>query len=241
MSSLTKKLQFISDWEKDLVFGYCRHIQKSLRSLQIPMAISRLCLVYHHEYDFFNHCSKDIEINAQKDSVIRLNHNMWDQRVYGLMNIIKGKLGLTYVWKFKITGEWSFHPPSIGIIQIHPPKHIEFYDANNIFYVDDNWESNLYSYWFSVIATGDKVTNMSKRGYRVSSYEYMSAFGDGDIVKMEINTNHGTIQFHVNDENQGIAFDNIDFSINKYRLRIRLGDNGYSMRLIEFTTKKLDY
>ena len=242
MSSLEKKLKFIGQWEQDLVFGYCRYIQTLLPEQHVPMAIMSLILLYHHEYDLFNYSSKDIQINECKDIIIRVDQNMWHQKAYGLMNITKGKLGLTYTWKFKISGDWSLQPPSIGIIQIYPhdiiPNQVDFYDDSNIFYVDNNYKFNLYSYWFSMIATGHKMTNISNKCYNTFNYDHMSGFKDGDIVKMKINTNYGTIQFAINDIWGPIAFDNIDFSIGKYRLRIRLGNNDYSIKLIEFFTHK---
>ena len=99
-----KKVESINQWEKDLVIGYNNAAQKLIHPNVIPIAISYLCLVYHHEYDYFNEIWKDadIKINEKKDEFEYCSSDSISTpgTVYGLMDIDKS--GYLYSWKFKI-------------------------------------------------------------------------------------------------------------------------------------------
>ena len=102
MSSLLKKLKSISQWEKDLVTGYNKKAQKLISSNQIPIAISHLCLVYFHEYDYFDKCGNNriTMINDKRNqmSVIKDGGDF----VYGKTDILYEKVGMIYSWTFSV-------------------------------------------------------------------------------------------------------------------------------------------
>ena len=43
--------------------------------------------------------------------------------------------------------------------------------------------------------------------------EHAQGLNDGDFIKMEVNVRNGEMRYFVNDKDQGIAFENIDFII----------------------------
>ena len=76
------------------MIGYNNRAQKLVKSNQIPMAISYLCLVYHHETDYFNEIWKDadIKINDVKDEIMYDSSKYGSSRpgtVYGLIDLHK--------------------------------------------------------------------------------------------------------------------------------------------------------
>ena len=92
----------MTQWEKDLVIGYNKRAQKLLRSGQIPMAVSHLCLVYFHEYDYFDECGNDkiTMINDKRNqmSVIKDGGDF----VYGKMDVMYDISPMIYSWTFSI-------------------------------------------------------------------------------------------------------------------------------------------
>lgn len=108
-------------WEKDLVYGYTREADPLIDPLKIPSEITDLCLLYHHDIEYF-HCSDlyeanpNININETKQAfeVKRAGGNT----AYGNIDIITP---FTYSWTFDISGfpskgETKYHL-SIGICE----------------------------------------------------------------------------------------------------------------------------
>ena len=57
----------------------------------------------------------------------------------------------------------------------------------------------------------------------------------GDTITMESDTNKTIIKFYDNEEDQGIAYEDIDFSENrKYQLAVFLNDRYICVQLIDF-------
>ena len=65
--------------------------------------------------------------------------------------------------------------------------------------------------------------------------EYAEELIDGDVIKMEVNVKKGEMRYHVNDKDEGIAFENIDFKRNKYKMEVAVGNKGFEIKLIDFT------
>ena len=57
---------------------------------------------------------------------------------------------------------------------------------------------------------------------------------DNDEIKMEVNTTTKTLRYFVNGEDQGIAFENIDFETRQYNMFVFAGDKNVKIKLTEF-------
>ena len=85
MSALLPKIECISQWEKDLVYGYNRYDN------EIPIDISNLCLLYYHEVEYFARAGKnsepDLTFNEEKDTMtVKFSGG---GTAYGFIDIIK--------------------------------------------------------------------------------------------------------------------------------------------------------
>ena len=43
------------------------------------------------------------------------------------------------------------------------------------------------------------------------------------------------MRYYIDDQDQGTAFENIDFNRNEYKMEITVGDKGFKIKLIKFT------
>ena len=55
--------------DKDLVIGYTKNAERMIKTQQISMAISYLCLLYFYEYDYFIEAGKGMQINKRGDTI----------------------------------------------------------------------------------------------------------------------------------------------------------------------------
>ena len=223
MSSLFKKIKSISQWEKDLVIGYTKEAQKLVRPNQIPMAISYLCLVYYYQYDYFDKCDDDaLEINQQKDTVTVVQEIEGIGTVYGNMYIMETKPPIIYSWTF----ETSATPvgmemvPMVGISDSTEPIHWSDYGEN----VD----------WFVFYGKSNQIDSQSN-GEHATTFKDYGTFKNGDNIKMEINTKKQTVRYYINEKDQGIAFENIDFRTKKFKFIVMIHRKDYKVKLIDFS------
>ena len=230
MSSLFKRIKSINQWEKDLVIGYNNDAQQLVHPKQIPLAISYLCLVYHHEYDLFHEIGpavglpSDIKINDKGDEFMYPTSDYMTgcSTVFGLMDIYKEKQkpGYIYSWKFLITNTKSasaiYDWISIGISDSTDC-------ADNDFSIDPTSKHSFYAY----LSFQEKVA----KGEDEESYG--DRFYINDIVEMVVDTSKNHIKFSVNDKDHGIAYKGIDFESTKYKMAVYNGDKEVNIKLTD--------
>ena len=106
-------------------------------------------------------------------------------------------------------------------------------DASNKKYINDDFSSryNNKCYFYAYYDKGPKYSH--KCSYNGESYGKL--WEASDTIKMELNTNKKTLKFYVNNVDQGIAFDEVDFENNtKYNMAIFLYQKNDSIQLIDF-------
>ena len=220
MSAVFQKIKSINQWERDLVTGYTKEAQRLLVSMQIPMAISYVCLTYFHEYDYFIKCGKRAKINKDKDCVTI--KTLSGGTTYGNI-IIDDSIKMIYSWKFKISGKIArdaFYYIAIGI----DSSNRSYYDGFFPLYGNAWRQFEFYAFLYD----GKKVSSKENKK------RYGTNFKQGDTVTMEINVQKQEMKYFVNDKDQGIAFKNIDFKQTKYNMAVFAGDKGVEIKLIEF-------
>ena len=213
----------MSQWEKDLVFGYNKNAQTLVTPNRIPMDVSYLCLVYYHEHDYFDKCDNRLEINEARDTVAV--KNVSGDATFGKGQacggcIINGKIPMIYSWTFETFGkDINHYLKYIGISSGTEPGKLFSEGADNTdieFYRMENDGEVLCSLW------------------SLDWEKYNEGFNDGDIVKMEINTKKQEIKYFVNDKDHGVAFRDINFDDKEFRMAVFIGDKDYKIRLSEF-------
>ena len=223
MSSLFNKIKSVKQWEKDLVLGYHNEAQQLVAPKQIPLAISYLCLIYHHEYDYFDKVWEefDMKINEKRDEFEYYSTASPNATVYGQMDI---KISYIYSWKFLITavdddyasGEYL----SIGITD--STEHV-----SDDFSIIDAGQSVPHSF-YAYLSHGEKTATDT------NDELYGSTSDVGDIVEMTVNTNKKQISFSVNGDDDGVAYNNIDFQLRKYKMAVYVLDKNVKIKLIGF-------
>ena len=223
MSSMFKRSKSIKQWEKDLVVGYHNDAQTLVSPKQIPLAISYLCLIYHHEYDYFDKVWEefDMKINDKRDEFEYYSKTSQNATVYGSMDI---KISYIYSWKFLIAtvnaDAYSGEYISIGITS--STQHVD-----DDFSIIDPCQTAPHSFY-------GYLTHAEKTATDSEDESYGSGYGVGDVLKMTVNTNKNEISFSVNNTDHGVAYDNIDFESTTYKMAVYAFDKTTKIKLIGF-------
>ena len=211
-------LKNIDQRTKDIVIGYIKQCQLLLPQnntyYNIPSLVRHLCMAYYLIKEYFTKHSKDIELN--ENGSIATNTASDFRSAYGNI-VIDGELLMIYKWWFKILRASVI---CIGI------------DSSNKKHIDVDYSNPEINYCnFGAYYCGGK-----KYGHDLAynGVDYGDAWGEDEVIKMELNTKKRTLQFHVNDKNQGIAFKDIDFKNKTYHMAIAMYGEQDSLELIDF-------
>ena len=221
MSKVLKKIHAINQLDKDVVIGYAKNVQKLLKTQQIPMAITYLCLLYFYETDYFYKAGMMMNINDKGDILEALQQST-----------CYGKLDIGYHLHFnKLILSWTFK-----IIQFSPLSR------NSLCIGIDSSNRRHYDYFFANFNDYSCLKNLF---YAVTNEGFMyTVFGasnkgtgewrQGDTIKMELNAQEGQLRYFVNDKDIGNVFD-IPIGENMvYNLAVFAGDQDTKIQLVSF-------
>ena len=227
MSSLplAKKIKPISQSEKDLVIGYTKESSKLSLSYPFPIALSYLCLIYYFEYDYFHECDRGLRINDKKDTVKVIGRkDQWiSKRAFGKI-VIQTKIPMIYSWKFKLIDD-NYSVPAIFISTRNGASSA---DIKNQYDTYELWRSGHITSW---------LTRHESQIYE----RYCNPWQQADVITMEVNTKEKHIKYFINDKDYGVAFKDIDFNDNEFKMGVHVEMRGtdYKIKLIEFSKKIL--
>ena len=201
-----EKLRSVDQKTKDLVEGFIRSV---LQNENIPSLILTICISFYYLGEFFSICGKGMVIDDDMTmlKVCSLKRGTFVRNT-GYGNIkIENAYHCIYSWAIKLVA-MDIYNTYIGI------------DASDKAHVNRNF-AIVRNEYYVIDAKGTKKyrTVQNNKHQRLS---YGKKLNEGDIVKMEINTENKTMQFWINDEDQGIAFENITFDDFEYHLAISL-------------------
>ena len=233
-----KNIKFVDDKAKHLLFGYFHAIQTQL-SIEyiIPESIILSCILYYHQFEYFTKNERygdGIWINEEADNLVARRIQSYSSEVYlyeetwvfGNM-IIDKSMNATFVWTIKI-------------IQVKQILHIGIASENKYHrksYGNERCEKDLVYQlsesghgWTNVDVEVDKV--FGKRDPNVQGSG--EGFGEGDVVKMELDTANEWLKFYVNEVDCGVAFENIfTDKYTKEEVSFRLSIYVYNVAVIE--------
>ena len=192
-----ERLKFVDQATKDLVEGFIRNTSRTFSDDKvIPSLVVTICILFYHLVEFFSVCGKSMIIDDNMTILKVSVPNGKLERMTGYGNIeITNRYNCIYSWTLKLV-KLDIFDTFIGI------------DASNKEHIDRNFTGNTTTNGhYAINARGSKFTMKTER----EVFSYGKKMNTGDIVKMEINTKNRTMQFWINGESQGIAFDNIVF------------------------------
>ena len=223
---LFDEIKKIDERTKIIVLGYIRLCQKLLSSknnpyYNIPELINYLCIIYYHHSEYFTKHGQFIQLNQNNDTITRiLKVSNTDNSVYGNILIDAAvNLNIIYSWTFKIIES------SLMFIGI---------DSSNKKHIGGDF-SFFNGDYFYAYGGGDGIGN---HGWIYSQITLEEEYGDNlkinDELRMELNTKNSTMRYFINNIDQGIAFQDIDFDDNKkYYMAICLTSSS-KVKLIDF-------
>ena len=103
--SLIKKIQSVDQESTDLVFGYTRNIQASIKSYNIPLAIYHLCLAYYYYPEYFDRAKHDyFQISEDKETITCIKDSSWvhNPHTIYMKKWILSQSNKIIKWTFKI-------------------------------------------------------------------------------------------------------------------------------------------
>eukprot|EP01084_Bolivina_argentea_P276822 472427_1 len=209
-----------------LVFGFTRQVEENTQFQFdiIPLCIAELVYTFYGlNMDYFKKpkkLNKNMSIENGGSTVLKkLNGSRgYNNTIYGT-KWIKTSQCVQIRWKLRVNN-CLFHGQGIfiGICS----KAIE---SNAAFF---GFKYPWYSYDSSQCITSWKRRN---------SFKYGKKFGTNDIIVMDLNLRKKKLSFIVNGEKQGVAFDNVDNTVN-YKLAVSINYPGDSVTILELTTIK---
>ena len=195
-------IKYVTHESHSIVFGYIHQHQKKMMEVVIPSPIYFLCLMYYYIHNLFDpvkHSSHVTITGDYNETITREDSGpAWAVRcAYGnhWMESISNKL-IKYKIKINeiVTDRYQDQDSLIGISSNDTYLDKPFAVVDNIFYAFDH---DGYKW---CLDTHDDVP---------VGKAYGRAWNTGDVITIELNCLTCTLSFYVNDEYQGIAFDDI--------------------------------
>ena len=228
---MLKQTKVIDQDQTDLITGYFRRIKRIIDIddnnpyYDAPELVVYVTVLYHWIQEFFTVCAEGkMKISDAKDTVDTIGLS-GSATVYGNV-AIDGSILAKYIWEFKVIYRTPVYTiTTIGIDASNKGKiHQYFYNVS-----DDHY---FYAYKTTQYA-GYKYENAENNMFGT---DYGKGRGDDNLtVKMELDTKERTIKFYHDEQDLGIAFDNLKFNGDIiYHLAVYIQETETSVQLSNF-------
>ena len=212
--------------DQDIVFGFINRSQKLFPYQQnpyytIPALVGYTILPYYSAIEYFTDHGNEMMLNEERNSCKyfgAINANT----VYGAFKIHNKADYNKLIWNFAMYIPQSRTIAAIGI------SSGDKNNTNSTFVCSG---SNVIYAWQCYLQRA--TIYYSNDGY-LDSKSYGEKFTFRDTkVGMEIDIKNKTLRYYLNDEDQGIALDDIDFKEKEYYLAITLDEKAH-VKLLDF-------
>eukprot|EP01084_Bolivina_argentea_P204012 348354_1 len=212
---------------KDIVLGFIKKSNQLLvnnSNFIIPEIIHFVCLLYYYQSEYFTQHGDAINIGHTNDIAKFSDNTIYESSsntVYGKVIIDKATKYNKYIWKFKITDPSERVIIGFGI----DSSDKEFSDT--AFY---SHNSNPYYAYYTGDGDGARFSDV-QHVYGDYGKEYIK---HNDEIKMELTIGNTSLRYYVNDEDLGVAFDDVKFENNeRYAMAVCI-DEKVTIELIDF-------
>lgn len=208
------KVEHITERNKYIINGWVRK-QNNFKNLRIPTIIYHLCILYFREEEIFQIISNNgIILSKDRKKITKINQNWnYDYSNTNYGTEINSQTKFIHTWTLKLVNKIKYLDIIIGITtQINPNK---IYDKGQ----------NTLCYGFC---------DDHKFSHNENSY-YGKKWMIGDILTINLDLNKKQLYLLINQQNQGIAFENIKSSEKmKYRLFVSLYCIEESVEILQY-------
>ena len=207
-----------------LLHGYIREGEKLLKnheSVVIPPLVIYTVLMYYWLKEYFA-VINDEKVSLSNDKMkLGFKVGSWTNSSFGNFKI-DSMCNNIYKWRLKIESAGSENL-LFGISSGNDTEQVFVWDLNAFFY-----GVNAFN--------GEKITHKENRSgkFDFDATKYISRIGCNDEVKIVLDLSNKCISFCVNDEDKGIAFDNVKCEKGlEYRLVVSSCSESISIELLD--------
>ena len=201
------KLKQVDQETRDLVTGFIKMFETELdEHCIIPSLVVTTCILFYHLGEMFTVYGEhmDVELDEACTGLRIFDIHITRETAYGNIRI-NNKYKCIYAWDIELTYTAKYDT-FIGI------------DSSNKEFVDSGFFREIENTYYAFSPSALKTSSVE--------HQVIKPFGkkmkQGDIVRMEINTNDRTMKVYVNGEDLGIAHDNIVFDEKVYYLAVSM-------------------
>ena len=215
-----------------LCHGYLREAQNMIDWEHDPQIIPQLAMHliinYYWIPEYFDKISKCINVSTEqraltmKPKVVRWNNSNFGKFEIKTCPESIHKTPIVCKWEFRIAKTKTSHF-IIGIAS-HSNTDTSFL-----------WNAISYGFCGYEQPKTLSMVNHENESRLIENNNYGTVLKQNDIVEMVFDTKHKTLSFSINDRDQGIGVENIEYGCNIiYRMAVTIGDPGDEIELINF-------
>ena len=206
MSLSLENLKYVDQNTKDLVIRFIKEMQAQKDGLPIiPSLVISICILFYHLKEYFTICGDymKIDVDGRKVSSQHIDSSTWKSNtVYGNV-AMNNKTHCIYTWTIN-TIKQNKYVITIGL------------DSSNKKFINDEMTHRMStqvenSKYYCISSNGMKYSHYDTQGSRAGIKYGKMWYSFEPVIKMKLNTKECTSEFYVDDESQGIAFEDIKF------------------------------
>lgn len=222
--SFQQKLSKIEKRFKYPVFAWVRKAEQELTlCINIPTAISYLCVLYSMDVEYFNTTpQKFVILSADKKSITRNHIQPFTYHANSFGNVaINSNSNCIHTWELKISrmAALTFKPVLVGVSSSNVCNQSILMMKSDPYYVI----RGAYKYCHTMHG----------------GQEFGTRYHEQDIITIILNLKDASVSFAINDENAEIAFNDIDQMEGlRYKVVVALPNKGDCIELQSYSETK---
>ena len=226
MSSSLKLLSQTDNRTKYAVYGWIRQAEKELQIGNIPTKeIGSICILYYRADEIFDSVGSEVILSEDKRTITKTDPTQQDIPVcnYGLIQIPTNGDSICR-WDLRINKKEMYSGIRIGLSTTRTMGKFWEIVSNN------DTEKNTLCLYSSYAARFDPIES------EVQWPDYGKEYGENDVVSIILDLTKRSINYLLNDKDQGIAYENIGRNEDtKYQLLVALESQDDCVEIINFS------
>lgn len=230
------KAKTVSKRTKHIIHAYTHSIQKLFPFdvnpyYCIPELVELTIILFYYIFEYFTVYGSNLI--AIDDNTLEVTEKGYVGSAYGNIQFHKSYEYNKLLWTFQLLH--LFDEPLHSLIAFGMDATDKYFANDEFYYAQWDKTKDIGKPFYALQYYGSKTTDLYSEDIIGDTYGKGKPAKIGDIVKMEVNIKEGTIVYYHNEENQGIAFDDVKFEDDLfYYMAIYLEGVGAKIKLIEF-------